>query len=76
MGSLGRRKSLSRRPSLGRWSPGSLALVLVSIGSTSFDGAQEGLLKTPITDTFDWFTDLGLGRSRPTASTRPPGCCS
>jgi hypothetical protein len=40
---------------------GALPLVLVAIGSTSFDGAQEGLLQTPITDTYEWFTDLGLG---------------
>ncbi len=39
---------------------GSLALVLVAIGATSFDGAQEGALKDAITSTFESFTDAGL----------------
>jgi hypothetical protein len=59
-GLLGRRRFLSGPPS---WKvvPGSLALVLVTIGATSFDGAQEGALGVPITDTFEWFQDQGLG---------------
>ena len=58
-GRLGVRRFLSGAPS---WEvlSGSLALVLVTIGVTSFDGAQEGLLKTPILDTFEWFQDRGL----------------
>jgi hypothetical protein len=58
-GSLGRRRFLSGAPS---WPlvPGAVALVLVTIGSTSFDGAQEGLLSTPIRETFEWLQDRGF----------------
>jgi hypothetical protein len=35
-------------------------MVVVSIGTTSFDGAQEGALKGAVEDTFDWFADRGL----------------
>jgi len=47
----------------GRWAevPGSVALVLVAIGGTSFDGAQEGALTEPIKSVFDWLVDRGLG---------------
>jgi hypothetical protein len=47
--------------------PGSVALVLVTIGATTFDGASEGALADPITSTFEWFADTGLG---PVASLR------
>jgi hypothetical protein len=59
-GTLGRRRVLSGLPS---WEvvPGSLALALATIGTTSFDGAQEGVLKTPITNTFEWFLHRGFG---------------
>jgi hypothetical protein len=54
-----------RRPlsAAGRWAriPGSVALVLVAIGGTSFDGAQEGALTEPIKSVFDWLTERGLG---------------
>ena len=47
----------------GRWAavPGSVALVLVAIGGTSFDGAQEGALAEPIKTVYDWLVDLGMG---------------
>jgi hypothetical protein len=55
----------SRRPFSGaaRWAavPGSLAVVIASIATTSFDGAQEGALAEPISDTFDRLADAGLG---------------
>jgi hypothetical protein len=56
---------LGRRPFLAgatRWAApaGSLALVLTAIGATTFDGAQEGVLKEPISSTFQSFTDAGL----------------
>ena len=46
----------------GRWAevPGSVALVLVAIGGTSFDGAQEGALTEPIKTVFDWLVERGL----------------
>jgi hypothetical protein len=40
--------------------PGSLALVVAAIGTTAFDGAQEGALKSPIASTFGWLLDRGL----------------
>ena len=58
-GRLGFRRPLS---GLIRWAavPGSVALVLVTIGGTAFDGASEGLLQEPIFSTFEWLEDLGL----------------
>jgi hypothetical protein len=54
-----------RRPFTGTigWAsvPGSAALVLVTIGITAFDGAQEGLLQDAIGSTFDALLDGGLG---------------
>jgi hypothetical protein len=41
--------------------PGSVALILLTIGATAFDGAAEGLLKQPISDTFDAVADAGVG---------------
>lgn len=40
---------------------GAVALVLVLIGTTAFDGAQEGVLHAPGTWLFEWFLDRGLG---------------
>ena len=59
-GRLGRRRWLAG--SVG-WAavPGSVALVLVSIGSTAFDGAAEGLLQEPIFNAFDTITGAGVG---------------
>jgi hypothetical protein len=59
-GQLGVRRIFSAAT---RWAtvPGSVALVLVAIGGTSFDGAQEGALTEPIKTVFDWLVDLGLG---------------
>jgi hypothetical protein len=56
---------LGRRPALAgatRWAlpAGSLALVLAAIGATTFDGAQEGVLKEPIGSLFQSLTDSGL----------------
>ena len=39
---------------------GSLAMVLVAIGGTSFDGAQEGALSETIASAFEWLTEAGL----------------
>ena len=58
-GELGRRKPFSAATC---WAtvPGSLAMVVASIGTTSFDGAQEGALKTPIIETFNTLADTGM----------------
>jgi hypothetical protein len=54
-----------RRPlaSTTKWArvPGSLAVVVVTIGGTAFDGAQEGVLSSPIQSLYNRLVDLGLG---------------
>ena len=59
-GRLGRRRPLSGAPG---WAmvPGSLALILVTIGGTTFDGAQEGTLASPINSLGHRFLDIGFG---------------
>ena len=59
-GKLGVRRPLSGATSWGEV-PGSLAMVLVAIGITTYDGATEGALAEPIAETFDVLRDLGLG---------------
>jgi hypothetical protein len=59
-GRLGRRRFLTGATSWQDW-PGSAALVLVAIGVTSFDGAQEGAMKSAINSTFNHIHDLGIG---------------
>ena len=58
-GRLGRRRPLS---AAGRWAtlPGSVAVVVASIASTSFDGAQDGAFKGWIESVAGWFADRGL----------------
>jgi hypothetical protein len=57
---LGVRRPLSATT---RWidSPGSVAMVLLAIAATTFDGASEGVLATPIEDLFNTLRDAGLG---------------
>jgi hypothetical protein len=59
-GRIGRRRPLSAAT---RWAtlPGSVAVVIASIASTSFDGAQEGAFKGGIDRVFHWFADAGVG---------------
>jgi hypothetical protein len=59
-GRLGLRMPLSAAT---HWAtvPGSAAVVIASIATTSFDGAQEGAFKGAIEDLFEWFVDRGLG---------------
>ena len=40
--------------------PGSVAVVVASIASTSFDGAQEGAFKSAIGSTYEWAIDRGI----------------
>jgi hypothetical protein len=58
-GRLGMRRPLSGSTS---WAgpAGSLALVLVAIGGTSFDGAQEGALSGAISSVYESFADAGM----------------
>lgn len=55
-----------------RWvvGPGSVAVVIASIGVTTFDGAQEGVFKGGVDRLIDWLGDIGLGA---TASVRLAG---
>jgi hypothetical protein len=59
-GRLGRRWPLAAAT---RWAtlPGSAAVVIASIATTSFDGAQEGAFKSAIESCFEWFVDRGVG---------------
>jgi hypothetical protein len=59
-GRLGRRRPLA---AAAHWAtlPGSTAVVIASIATTSFDGAQEGAFKSAIESTFEWVVDRGLG---------------
>jgi hypothetical protein len=59
-GRLGRRRPLA---SATTWAtiPGSAAVVIASIATTSFDGAQEGAFKDAIESVFDWLVDAGFG---------------
>jgi hypothetical protein len=59
-GKVGRRRPLSATTS---WAtiPGSAAVVIASIATTSFDGAQEGAFKSAIEKVFNWFVDAGIG---------------
>ncbi|MGD9734138.1 MAG: fenitrothion hydrolase [Solirubrobacterales bacterium] len=58
-GRLGRRRPFSAATGWAKV-PGSLAMVVGSIGTTSFDGAQEGVLKGAIEDTFSRLADAGM----------------
>ena len=59
-GRLGRRRPLSAST---HWAtvPGSVAVVIASIASTSFDGAQEGAFKDGIVSVFNHLVDAGFG---------------
>jgi hypothetical protein len=66
-GRLGVRRPLAAATRWAKEVPGSIALVVATIASVTFDGAQEGLWQQPVRDLFDRLTDLGLG---PTAAFR------
>jgi hypothetical protein len=59
-GRLGRRRPLSGAT---KWAtvPGSVALILLTIAVTTFDGASEGALADPIASTIEWLVDAGIG---------------
>jgi hypothetical protein len=58
-GRLGIRRPFSAAT---RWAtvPGSVGVVIASIGTTSFDGAQEGAIKGAIESTFEWLLDRSV----------------
>ncbi|HWT89778.1 MAG TPA: fenitrothion hydrolase [Solirubrobacterales bacterium] len=41
--------------------PGSAAVVIASIATTSFDGASEGAIQDPIETVYEWLADAGIG---------------
>jgi hypothetical protein len=41
--------------------PGSAALVIASIATTSYDGASEGAFQDPMESVFEWIADAGIG---------------
>jgi hypothetical protein len=59
-GKLGRRRPLA---AASHWAtlPGSAAVVIASIASTSFDGGSEGAFKSAVESSFDRLADAGLG---------------
>ena len=58
-GRIGRRRLFSGATTWGQV-PGSIAVVVSSIATTSFDGAEEGAFADPIQKTFDHFVNAGL----------------
>jgi hypothetical protein len=60
-GRLGRRRPFSAATKWAGAVPGSAAVVIASIATTSFDGAQEGAIKSPIETVFEWLADRGIG---------------
>jgi hypothetical protein len=58
-GRLGVRRPFSAAT---RWAtvPGSVGVVIASIGTTSFDGAQEGAFKGGLESTFEWLLDRSV----------------
>jgi hypothetical protein len=59
-GRLGVRRPLAAASHWARI-PGSIALVIATIANTTFDGAQEGLLQSPIHSLYTRLADIGLG---------------
>jgi hypothetical protein len=59
-GRLGRRKTFSAAGHGWADVPGSIAVVIATIGATSFDGGQEGLFKGWINSWFHRINDLGF----------------
>lgn len=60
-GTLGRRPFLSGTTGWATGVSGSLAMVLVTIGGTTYDGAQEGALNSSINWLFEQCVEIGLG---------------
>jgi len=64
---LGIRRMLSASTKWVAQAPGSVAVILMTIGATTFDGASEGTLADAISTVEGWCDDIGLG---PVASLR------
>jgi hypothetical protein len=57
---LGLRRPLAATTGWGD-TPGSIAVVVATIGTTTFDGAQEGLWQEPVNSVFHRLHDIGIG---------------
>lgn len=60
-GRLGRRRPLAAATHWATTVPGSTAVVIASIATTSFDGAEDGAYKSGLEHIGRWFTDAGVG---------------
>jgi hypothetical protein len=60
-GRLGRRRPLAAATHWATSVPGSTAVVIASIASTSFDGAEDGAYKPALEHVEKWFTEAGVG---------------
>jgi hypothetical protein len=60
-GRLGVRRPLAAAAQWIAQAPGSIALILFTIGATTFDGAGEGSLAQPIATVQGWLADAGAG---------------
>jgi hypothetical protein len=58
---IGRRRPLAAATHWATSAPGSIAVVIASIASTSFDGAEDGAYKSGLEHVGKWFTDAGVG---------------
>ena len=60
-GRIGRRRPLAAATHWATTVPGSTAVVIASIATTSFDGAEDGAYKAVLEHVEKWFTDAGVG---------------
>jgi hypothetical protein len=60
-GRIGRRRALAAATHWATTVPGSTAVVIASIASTSFDGAEDGAYKAALEGVGKWFSDAGVG---------------
>ena len=60
-GRIGRRRALAAATHWATSVPGSTAVVIASIATTSFDGAEDGAYKPALEHVEKWITDAGVG---------------
>ena len=60
-GQIGRRRPLAAATHWATTVPGSTAVVIASIASTSFDGAEDGAYKSGLEHLEKWISEIGIG---------------
>jgi hypothetical protein len=60
-GRIGRRRPLAAAAQWAMTVPGSTAVVIASIATTSFDGAEDGAYKSGLEHFGNWVSDIGFG---------------